>query len=107
MDLLKKRLPIVIFIIILIEVVFAYSRFQYNDVYSLSLNGRVENLRTDIKEALYVTISNKKHIFGKYYWPEFHQHVEIGDSVYKKAEEYNIILIKSKTKERIVCPYRK
>lgn len=107
MDILKRRVPIVIFIIMLIGIIFAYSRFQYNDVYSLSLNGRVENIRTDIKEALYVTISNKEHVFGKYYWPEFHQHVEIGDSVYKEAKEYDIILIKPKTKERIICTYRK
>jgi len=78
---------------------------EYQNIYSLSLNGRIKSIQFDIKKDMSVKISDKVYPIG-HYWPELQKHVEIGDSVYKKPKEYNILLIKAKSNERIICAYK-
>lgn len=79
-------------------------KYYYFEIYKLKLNGVVDNIEIDIKEAMDITISKEKHNFG-HHWPIFQEKVSVGDSVYKKPNEYDIILIKKGTKERILCHY--
>ena len=71
----------------------------------MSLNGRIDDIHINIQDAMFVTISQKKHNLA-HFWPKFQKMAVIGDSVYKKPGDYTIILIKKDTHQRIVCEYR-
>jgi len=79
-------------------------KYYFFDIYLLSLNGRIEAIRMDIKRAMYITVSKEEYNFS-HSWPNLQKEVEVGDSVYKKPKEYQVILIKKNTGERIVCEY--
>jgi len=79
-------------------------KYYFFDIYLLSLNGRVEVIRMDIKRAMYITVSKEEYNFS-HSWPNFQKQVEVGDSVYKKTKEYELILVKKNTGERIFCEY--
>jgi hypothetical protein len=101
-----KRLHIVLFFLLLLLVTgFIAKVFYYKDVYMLGLNGKVEKIRVDIKERMYLTVSNEEHDLA-HFWPDLQQVVEIGDSVYKVPQNYNITLIKANSKKKIICKYR-
>ncbi len=89
---------------LLVAGIFGYF-YDYHDIYLLSLDGRIESIRKDIKEAMYITVSSKEHNIS-HYWPKLQINVKVGDSVYKRPKEYEIILIKKATRERIICKYK-
>lgn len=70
----------------------------------MSLNGRVEAIRTDIKELMYITVSKEEHDLADS-WPNLQRNIEVGDSVFKKPKEYDIILVKKKTGQKFKCLY--
>lgn len=100
---LKKNKGIIfIFFILVIAAIFGIIS-DYN-LYSLSLNGRVQNTRKTIKEVMYITVANKEHGIG-HHWPMLQKNVEIGDSVYKAPKDSVIVLVKAKTGAKIICSY--
>ncbi len=101
---MKKKVTVIIISAIFLLVSFMAIKFYYFDTYLMALNGRVEFIRTDIKQSMYVTISKKEHNLS-HFWPKFQENVRIGDSVYKEPKKYEIILIKKGTHERIICTY--
>ena len=88
----------------LIAVIIGYYS-EYHNFYLLSLNGRIESIRIDIKTDMSIKVSNKEYPID-HQWPKLQKYAEVGDSVFKKPKEGNIILIKAKTKERIICTYK-
>lgn len=46
----------------------------------------------------------KKHNLS-HFWPKFQKNVQVGDSVIKKTKEYDLILIKKSTRQKILCKY--
>ncbi|HEY9001497.1 MAG TPA: hypothetical protein VIM89_09090 [Mucilaginibacter sp.] len=77
-----------------------YSDYKYTHL--LSLNGKITGIRKTIKEEMYITVSGKEYLL-EHHWPQFQKQVEISDSVYKASRDTNLILIKTKTHQRIVC----
>ena len=96
---------IVFFVIIVFYFAAVTIKYQYFDIYKLSLNDTVVNIRFDDKNGMQLKVSNKEHDLG-HYWPMLRRNIAIGDSIYKKPEEYDIILVKKKPKYRIVCTFR-
>ncbi|RYE15857.1 MAG: hypothetical protein EOP45_18175 [Sphingobacteriaceae bacterium] len=91
-----------IFTIVLILCRLMVDKYNYTNIFLLSLNGRIEAKRTDIKEIMYVTVDHKEHDLG-HHWPSFHKQAEIGDSIYKQPRKYDIILVKKLTNQKIFC----
>jgi len=87
-------MPLLIFLAVL--------RSEYFDIYLLSLNGRVSNIRIDIKESMYITVTGEEHILY-HDWPKFQRNVKAGDSVYKQPKSYDILLVK-KNGMKFLCP---
>ncbi|MBW4890127.1 hypothetical protein KXQ82_10390 [Mucilaginibacter sp. HMF5004] len=102
---MKKTIIILGLLGILVYVIVSGNRFRHNDIYLLSLNGKVENIRVDIKERMYITVSNKEHDLA-HYWPELQKKIRVGDSVYKDSKDYDIVLIKANDNKRVICKLR-
>jgi hypothetical protein len=100
----KSKLTLCVLAVVVLMIILSGIKYYYFDNYLMSLNGKVTLIRTDIKQAMYVTVGDKEYNFA-HFWPTFQKHAETGDIVYKKPKEYSIILIKSKTKAKIVCAY--
>ena len=96
-----KPKNVIIFAIPLL-ICLALLRTEYFDIYSLSLNGRVSNVRVDIKEAMYITVIGEEHILY-HDWPKLQRNVKVGDSVYKQSKSNDIILVK-KNGMKFICP---
>ena len=75
---------------------------RYDHIYLLSLNGTVTRIQRNIKEDMLITVSGKEYPIGRS-WPEFQKNVKISDSVYKRSRDTILILIKTKTHQRIIC----
>jgi hypothetical protein len=103
---IKKNLSIILLLAALATAAVFGIFYDYYDIYLLSLNGSIISKRTDIKQAMYVTVSKREHNIS-HYWPLLQELAEIGDSVIKMPKEYDIILIKKTTHKAILCKYKK
>lgn len=70
----------------------------------LSLNGKVENLRKDEKDAMHITVGGKEYNI-LHYWPKLQLNIAIGDSVIKRSKDTVIVLFKVGSGERISCNF--
>jgi len=98
-----RRIGIALAITVLISVL-ALVKYYYFDVYSMSLNGRIKTIQTTIKQTMHITVANKEYNL-EHYWPVLQENVEVGDSVNKQPNQYDIILIKWQTRKKIICHY--
>lgn len=105
MEFKKNIIAVSTLITIVCLVVLAGVKFYYFDIYLMQLNGKVENVRIDIKQALYITVSKKEYNMA-HFWPKLHANVETGDFVYKKSKNYDIILVKRATRKKVICTYK-
>ncbi|MEO6977754.1 MAG: hypothetical protein ABI113_05215 [Mucilaginibacter sp.] len=100
----KRNISIIIFAVLLLGIGLSAIKYYFDDVYMMSLDGKIDKISINIQEAMFVTVSEKEHNFS-HFWPKFQTMAEVGDSVFKKPRDYKIILIKKGTHRRIVCDY--
>jgi len=91
--------------LILLVIALASIKFYYFDIFRMSLNGQVKEIRVDIKQTMHITVKNEEYNLA-HFWPVLQENVEVGDSLYKKSDQYDIILIKRQTKKQIICHYK-
>jgi hypothetical protein len=70
----------------------------------MTLNGRVNKIQVDIKQTMHITINKEYDL--EHYWPVLQEKVVVGDSLYKKSDQYDITLIKWQTGGKIICHLR-
>jgi hypothetical protein len=66
------------------------------------MNGRVSNMRFDIKEALHITINGQEYNLA-HDWLKLQRNIKVGDSLCKKPKCYDVILVKE-SGMRFICP---
>src|SRR5689334_13893240 len=102
MSFIKKNVTFLVFVTFFTGAAIIGMYNKYHHIYLLSLNGTVTGIQRNIKEDMLITVSGKEYPIG-HSWPEFQKSVEISDSVYKRSRDTILILIKTKTHQRIVC----
>lgn len=99
----KARFPIYLFFIMVIITSGMLIKYNY-DTYNMQLNGTIDAVRTDIKQAMYITVANQEQNLS-HFWPKLQRNVEVGDSVIKASKNTVIVLIKKKSKLRYTCTF--
>lgn len=104
MKITNKTVGIGIITIFLSLIVLSGIKYYFFDIYLLSLNGKVDGIRKNIQQAMFLSVEKKEYNIA-HFWPQLQNNIEVGDRVYKKPKDYHILLFKKGGTDTLICNY--